>query len=497
MGRRKITIRQIVDPKLRHITFNKRKNGLIKKAAELSLLCNVNMLLIFEDGNGNLIQFSKNKLVNIPSFFQECRYSNVLEFNAKDYPNFFKVNHYKKHKHQDMDDFDQDDMDLGDDMDSKNGGNGQMMSQGRVFKRERLPGASHIKEEDRDSSKLIYQSGSDESSDGDDDELAQYTEIQPVMQKKKAQGNMKTKKVKSDEKPQKIISNDDQINGGSMNEQETPAPQKESFQSFKEVPQRVVGNKPMDYNQQFMGFEHPFKRNTQVADPGNSPFRFYPTDNSNAANPNANFVNNPNYMNTNPYMPNGYPNGPNVYPNAKANPRLRGIGNINMGNMANMSNVANMTNEETLNAMLKAGLGFAIGGANPFINKQANKPEMDEKLIDNANMIKYLNGIGANGYPAQKMYNFLPPEAAGKAEDAEAMAHLRNNHEGLPYDHEHEYHEIPPQYVRGFENNIPSNLPSAYFSSKKFNFDGYSNTFEDDRFNGFRGETKRKLKQGQ
>jgi hypothetical protein len=100
MGRRKITIRQITDPKLRHITFNKRKNGLIKKAAELSMLCNINMLLVFEDGAGNLVQFSKNKISSVNAFFQECKYTNLIELTAKEYPHFFKVNHYKKTKHQ-------------------------------------------------------------------------------------------------------------------------------------------------------------------------------------------------------------------------------------------------------------------------------------------------------------------------------------------------------------------------------------------------------------
>jgi hypothetical protein len=84
MGRRKITIRQITDPKLRHITFNKRKNGLIKKAAELSMLCNINMLLVFEDGAGNLVQFSKNKISSVNAFFQECKYTNLIELTAKE-----------------------------------------------------------------------------------------------------------------------------------------------------------------------------------------------------------------------------------------------------------------------------------------------------------------------------------------------------------------------------------------------------------------------------
>jgi len=84
MGRRKIVIKQIPDVKLRHITFNKRKNGLFKKAAELSMLCNLNLLLVCEDGLGNLIQYSKNKITDISSFIAQCNYTTIVDLTAED-----------------------------------------------------------------------------------------------------------------------------------------------------------------------------------------------------------------------------------------------------------------------------------------------------------------------------------------------------------------------------------------------------------------------------
>ena len=49
MGRHKIKIKKIDDARGRHVTFNKRKNGLLKKAMELSLLCDAQIaLVIFE-----------------------------------------------------------------------------------------------------------------------------------------------------------------------------------------------------------------------------------------------------------------------------------------------------------------------------------------------------------------------------------------------------------------------------------------------------------------
>lgn len=99
MGRRKITIKQIPDVKLRHITFNKRKNGLFKKAAELSVLCNLNLLLVCEDGLGNLIRFSKNRITDINSFISQCNYQQVIDLTSEDYPDFTRINR-KKDKDQ-------------------------------------------------------------------------------------------------------------------------------------------------------------------------------------------------------------------------------------------------------------------------------------------------------------------------------------------------------------------------------------------------------------
>jgi hypothetical protein len=57
MGRKKILIKPILEERLRNITFNKRKAGLLKKAAELSMLCNIQVYLAFTDVYGNLINF--------------------------------------------------------------------------------------------------------------------------------------------------------------------------------------------------------------------------------------------------------------------------------------------------------------------------------------------------------------------------------------------------------------------------------------------------------
>jgi hypothetical protein len=57
MGRKKITIKPISDERNRHVTFNKRKSGLIKKAMELSILCNCQISLVIFNAENQLFEY--------------------------------------------------------------------------------------------------------------------------------------------------------------------------------------------------------------------------------------------------------------------------------------------------------------------------------------------------------------------------------------------------------------------------------------------------------
>ncbi|CAH8274016.1 unnamed protein product [Arabidopsis lyrata] len=57
MGRVKIQIKRINDRQQRNIAFAKRKNGLLKKAYELFILCNVPVALILFSPSGKLFVF--------------------------------------------------------------------------------------------------------------------------------------------------------------------------------------------------------------------------------------------------------------------------------------------------------------------------------------------------------------------------------------------------------------------------------------------------------
>uniref|UniRef100_A0A803KSM8 MADS-box domain-containing protein n=1 Tax=Chenopodium quinoa TaxID=63459 RepID=A0A803KSM8_CHEQI len=61
MGRVKLQIKRIENTTNRQVTFSKRRNGLIKKAYELSILCDIDIALIMFSPSGRLSHFSGRK----------------------------------------------------------------------------------------------------------------------------------------------------------------------------------------------------------------------------------------------------------------------------------------------------------------------------------------------------------------------------------------------------------------------------------------------------
>ncbi|CAI0554504.1 unnamed protein product [Linum tenue] len=58
MGRVKLQIKRIENITNRQVTFSKRRNGLIKKAYELAILCDIDIALIMFSPSGRLSHFS-------------------------------------------------------------------------------------------------------------------------------------------------------------------------------------------------------------------------------------------------------------------------------------------------------------------------------------------------------------------------------------------------------------------------------------------------------
>ncbi|OBZ90714.1 Myocyte-specific enhancer factor 2D [Choanephora cucurbitarum] len=65
MGRKKIKIQPIQDERNRQVTFLKRKHGLMKKAYELSVLCNCEIALLIFNNNGKLVQYASTDIDQI------------------------------------------------------------------------------------------------------------------------------------------------------------------------------------------------------------------------------------------------------------------------------------------------------------------------------------------------------------------------------------------------------------------------------------------------
>ncbi|RVW26982.1 MADS-box protein AGL42 [Vitis vinifera] len=63
MVRGKIQMRRIENATSRQVTFSKRRNGLLKKAYELSVLCDAEVAVIIFSQKGRLYEFSSSKYV--------------------------------------------------------------------------------------------------------------------------------------------------------------------------------------------------------------------------------------------------------------------------------------------------------------------------------------------------------------------------------------------------------------------------------------------------
>lgn len=89
MGRKKIEIKAIDNKKNRIDTFHKRKVGLVKKAAELSMLCGIKMLVAFEDLSGGVFKYSTHGIFEPAEYFKEAWVNSSSAKTSEDYPDFF------------------------------------------------------------------------------------------------------------------------------------------------------------------------------------------------------------------------------------------------------------------------------------------------------------------------------------------------------------------------------------------------------------------------
>ncbi|KAJ0628955.1 putative transcription factor MADS-type1 family [Helianthus annuus] len=69
MGRGKVTLKRIENKINRQVTFSKRRSGLLKKAHEISVLCDVDVALIVFSTKGKLSEYATNASYDFSLFF--------------------------------------------------------------------------------------------------------------------------------------------------------------------------------------------------------------------------------------------------------------------------------------------------------------------------------------------------------------------------------------------------------------------------------------------
>nr|AZZ09254.1 SEPALLATA 1 [Primula vulgaris] len=75
MGRGRVELKRIENKINRQVTFAKRRNGLLKKAYELSVLCDAEVALIIFSNRGKLYEFcSSTSMLKTLERYQKCNY---------------------------------------------------------------------------------------------------------------------------------------------------------------------------------------------------------------------------------------------------------------------------------------------------------------------------------------------------------------------------------------------------------------------------------------
>ncbi|XP_019451976.1 PREDICTED: truncated transcription factor CAULIFLOWER D-like [Lupinus angustifolius] len=77
MGRGRVILERIENKISRQVTFSKRRSGLMKKAFELSLLCDAEVALIIFSGRGKLYQYSSTDINKIIEKYRQCCYNKL------------------------------------------------------------------------------------------------------------------------------------------------------------------------------------------------------------------------------------------------------------------------------------------------------------------------------------------------------------------------------------------------------------------------------------
>ncbi|KAE8699940.1 MADS-box transcription factor 17 [Hibiscus syriacus] len=79
MGRGKVELKRIDNPTNRQVTFSKRRNGILKKAFELSI-CDAEVALLFFSSSGKVYQFASHEVRSYITPLDPSLYGHVGTF---------------------------------------------------------------------------------------------------------------------------------------------------------------------------------------------------------------------------------------------------------------------------------------------------------------------------------------------------------------------------------------------------------------------------------
>nr|BBG57459.1 MADS-box transcription factor [Habenaria radiata] len=75
MGRGRVELKRIENKINRQVTFSKRRNGIMKKAYELSVLCDAEIALIIFSNRGKLFEFGSPDITKTLERYQRCTFT--------------------------------------------------------------------------------------------------------------------------------------------------------------------------------------------------------------------------------------------------------------------------------------------------------------------------------------------------------------------------------------------------------------------------------------